>query len=121
MAHIFELQPSIEFYKHRVLQAIRNGNSRKSARSLRPIAAQACLLRTGRSDAHACLRASHPSRPSRQAVWFYLCSPGLIALHQHLLSSGVKVSPITHPEYMPTGEIRLQDADGYALLIGQAG
>jgi hypothetical protein len=42
-----------------------------------------------------------------------LCEP--------LLSSGVKVSPITHPEKVPKGEIRLEDPDGYALLIGQGG
>lgn len=46
-------------------------------------------------------RASEPVIPSQQAVWFYLYSPGLIALREDLLSSGVKVSPITHPEYMP--------------------
>jgi hypothetical protein len=65
-------------------------------------------------------RASEPVIPSQQAVLFYLYSPDLIALREHLLASGVKVSPITYPEYMPKGEIRVEDPDGYVLLIGQA-
>jgi hypothetical protein len=66
-------------------------------------------------------RASEPVIPSQQAVLFYLYSPDLIALREHLLASGVNVSPITYPEYMPKGEIRVEDPDGYVLLIGQAG
>ena len=66
-------------------------------------------------------RASDPVIPSQQAVLFYLYTPNLIALREHLLASGVKVSPITYPDYMPKGEIRVEDPDGYVLLIGQAG
>jgi len=42
-------------------------------------------------------------------------------LREHLVASGVRVSPITYPDYMPKGEIRVDDPDGYTLLIGQAG
>jgi len=66
-------------------------------------------------------RASDPVIPSQQAVLFYLYSPDLIALRGHLMASGVKVSPITYPDYMPKGEIRVEDPDGYVLLVGQAG
>jgi hypothetical protein len=65
-------------------------------------------------------RASAPVIPSQQAILFYLYSPDLIALREHLLAAGVKVSPITYPEYMPKGEIRVEDPDGYVLLIGQS-
>jgi hypothetical protein len=58
---------------------------------------------------------------SHQAVLFYLYSPELIALREHLLASGVKAATIKYPEYMPKGEIRVDDPDGYCLLIGQAG
>jgi hypothetical protein len=40
-------------------------------------------------------------------------------LREHLLASDEKVSAITYPDYMPKGEIRFDDPDGYALLIGQ--
>jgi catechol 2,3-dioxygenase-like lactoylglutathione lyase family enzyme len=66
-------------------------------------------------------RASEPVVPGQQAVLFYLYSPDLVALREHLLGEGVKVSEITYPEYMPKGEIRVTDVDGYVLLIGQAG
>jgi hypothetical protein len=66
-------------------------------------------------------RASEPVVPSQQAVLFYLYSPNLVALREHLITAGVRVSPITYPEYMPKGEIRVDDPDGYCLLIGQAG
>ena len=48
-------------------------------------------------------RASDPVIASQQAVLFYLYSPDLIALREYLLASGVKVSPITYPDYMPKG------------------
>lgn len=66
-------------------------------------------------------RASEPVIASQQAVLFYLYSPDLVALREHLLAKGVKVSGITYPEYMPKGEIQVEDPDGYCLLIGQAG
>jgi hypothetical protein len=39
-------------------------------------------------------------------------------LREHLLASDVKVSPI-YPDCMPKGEIRFDDPDAYAFLIGQ--
>ena len=66
-------------------------------------------------------RASEPVVASQQAVLFYLYSPDLIALRDHLLASGVRVSTITYPDYMAKGEVRVEDPDGYCLLIGQAG
>jgi hypothetical protein len=31
----------------------------------------------------------------------------------------VTVSEVTYPPYMPKGEVRVDDPDGYCLLIGQ--
>ena len=66
-------------------------------------------------------RASEPVVASQQAVLFYLYTPDLVALRDHLLTSGVRVSAITYPDYMPKGEVCVEDPDGYCLLIGQAG
>lgn len=57
----------------------------------------------------------------QQAVLFYLYSPNLVALREHLISAGIRVSPITYPDYMPKGDVRVEDPDGYTLLIGQSG
>lgn len=65
--------------------------------------------------------ASEPVIAGQHAVLFYRYSPNLVALREHLLACGVKVSAIRFPEYMPKGEIRVDDPDGYCLLIGQAG
>ena len=66
-------------------------------------------------------RATRPVVASQQGVSFYLYSPGLIALREHLVANGVKVSPIAYPSYMPKGEIQVDDPDGYSLQIGQGG
>jgi hypothetical protein len=57
-------------------------------------------------------RASVPVVAGEQAVLFYLYSANLPALRVHLLANGVNVSSITYPEYMPKGEVRVEDPDG---------
>jgi hypothetical protein len=66
-------------------------------------------------------RASESVVSSQQAVLFYLYSPNLIALRDSLIAAGLRVSPITCPDYMPKGEVRVDDPDGCSLPIGQAG
>jgi len=113
MAFGADLQRSVDFYKLLGLEV--RGSLRNSSGELRwvDLACQQAQLMLS--------HASDPVIPSQQAVLFYLYSPDLIALREHLLASGVKVSPITYPDYMPKGEIRVEDPDGYVLLIGQAG
>jgi catechol 2,3-dioxygenase-like lactoylglutathione lyase family enzyme len=113
MAHVADVQLSVDFYK--VLGLELRGSLKASDGDLR-WAHVAC------EQAHLMLaRASGPIVASQQAVLFYLYSPDLVALREHLIAAGVTVSAITHPEYMPKGEVRLEDLDGYVLLIGQAG
>jgi catechol 2,3-dioxygenase-like lactoylglutathione lyase family enzyme len=70
-----------------------------------------------------------------QGVLFYFYSRDIVALREHLLACGARegdpeadgnqpepggvVFPIRRPEYMPAGELRVHDPDGYCLLIGQ--
>ena len=67
------------------------------------------------------LRAEEPVHASAQAVLLYMYTPDLVGLREHLLASGVKVPPIRHPEYMPSGEINITDPDGYVILVGHWG
>jgi hypothetical protein len=113
MAHVADVQRAVDFYKLLGMEV--RGSLRLPSGQLQWVhvaCGQADLMIT---------RASDPVIPGQQAVLFYLYSPDLIALREHLLASGVKVSPITYPDYMPKGEIRAEDPDGYVLLIGQAG
>lgn len=65
------------------------------------------------------LLADAPIDPQAQAVLFYLWTTDVSALRDHLVANAVPVGVITHPPYMPAGEIRLEDPDRYVLLIGQ--
>ncbi|MEQ1902876.1 MAG: hypothetical protein ABL888_01660 [Pirellulaceae bacterium] len=83
-------------------------------------------------------RASEPVVPSAQSVLFYLYSDDIAGLRRHLLTKGLldggpppgEGRPIQLPErnvafdlrypfYMPAGELRVHDLDGYCLLVGQ--
>jgi catechol 2,3-dioxygenase-like lactoylglutathione lyase family enzyme len=55
-----------------------------------------------------------------QEVLFYLYAADLPALRSQLLAAGVKVSEISYPDYLPDGEMRVPDPDGYTLMIAQA-
>jgi catechol 2,3-dioxygenase-like lactoylglutathione lyase family enzyme len=63
--------------------------------------------------------ASDPVVASQQAVLFYLYTADVSATHAELRRRGVAVGEITRPFYMPKGEVRVEDPDGYVLLIGQ--
>jgi hypothetical protein len=65
-------------------------------------------------------RSDTPVDKQAQGVLFYMYSPNLVGLRDHLLGLGVKVSAITYPFYMEKGEVQIDDPDGYCLLIGQA-
>ena len=55
-----------------------------------------------------------------EEVLFYLYAADLVALRQQLIVAGVKVGEIEYPEYLPKGEFRTQDSDGYTLMIAQS-
>jgi hypothetical protein len=65
-------------------------------------------------------RASGPIVAGDQAVLFYFYSQNLVGLREQLIAKSVTVSEITYPDYMPEGEMRLEDPDGYVLLVGQS-
>jgi hypothetical protein len=64
-------------------------------------------------------RADAEIEPRAQAVLFYLFTPDVAALREELAREGVPVGQIDHPDYMPNGVMRLEDPDGYVLLIAQ--
>jgi len=81
-------------------------------------------------------RADGPIDPGQQAVIFYMYSTDVAALRRHLLACGLRdggvysgaaapgdgprmVFEVAHPHYMPAGEVRIADPDGYCILVGQ--
>jgi catechol 2,3-dioxygenase-like lactoylglutathione lyase family enzyme len=65
-------------------------------------------------------RTGRPLQPEAQDVLFYLYASDLVALREKLLAEGMKVGEITYPDYLPKGEFRMDDPDGYCLMIAQA-
>jgi catechol 2,3-dioxygenase-like lactoylglutathione lyase family enzyme len=55
-----------------------------------------------------------------QAFLFYLYATDLVALRAELISRGLKPGEIKYPDYLPKGEFRLEDPDGYGLMIAQS-
>jgi len=63
--------------------------------------------------------ADEPVDPERQAVLFYLYFDDIQATRDALVGLGLAPSAICHPFYMPGGECRLLDPDGYVLMLAQ--
>jgi catechol 2,3-dioxygenase-like lactoylglutathione lyase family enzyme len=114
-AHVADVQRSVDFY----------GLLGLSLRSTHEVDGQLvwALVAGGEpDDASAGLMlalASGPVDASVQAVLFYCWTPDVVGVRDALLRAGVEVGAITHPFYMPFGELRLIDPDGYVVLVGQ--
>ena len=65
-------------------------------------------------------RSASPVDAPAQEVLFYLYSADLRSLRSLLLAKGVDAGEISHPDYLPNGEFRVQDPDGYTLMIAQS-
>lgn len=137
LAHVADVGTSLEFY---AALGFKERNSLKGpdgvrfwawADSMSPVAPE-------KVASIMFARASGPVDPTVQAVLFYMYTNDLKALRSHLLACGLHdggaftgtpgpnngrrvVFSITHPTYMPEGEMRVSDPDGYCILIGQRG
>jgi len=113
MAHVQHVQRSADFYRllgMEVRDSLRNSLGVLQWIDLVCEGAQLMLT-----------RGSAPVVADQQEVLFYLCCANLPALREHFLANGVNVSSIAHPQYMPKSGVRVEDPDGYVLLIGQSG
>jgi catechol 2,3-dioxygenase-like lactoylglutathione lyase family enzyme len=113
MAHVADVQRSVDFYRMLGMELRSSLKGTDGGLQWAHVACEGAELMFA--------RASEPVVASQQAILFYLYTPSLIALRDHLLTSGVRVSAITYPDYMPKGEVCVEDPDGFCLLIGQAG
>lgn len=137
MAHVADVRRSVEFYSQLGFTIFSEHSDQ-----LGKIAW--AWVRSG-SGSIMFSRASGPIAPQDQAVLFYLYTDDLATLRNHLLASGLRdggdfnpentrrqgvwdttnprgtVSTLSRPFYMPHGEVRVHDPDGYCLLVGQIG
>jgi catechol 2,3-dioxygenase-like lactoylglutathione lyase family enzyme len=114
-AHVADVQRSVDFY---ALLGLSLRNTHEADGGL----VWAFVAGGEPDDASAGLMlalASGPVDASAQAVLFYCWTPDVASVRDSLVRAGVEVGAITHPFYMPFGEVRVLDPDGYVVLVGQ--
>lgn len=110
-AHVADVGRSVAFYRHLGLQ---------SESVYEADGTTVWALVSSPSGARLMLAlASGPVDAGVQAVLFYCWTDDIRELRARLVAAGVTVGPIARPPHMPAGEIRLEDPDGYVVLVGQ--
>jgi predicted enzyme related to lactoylglutathione lyase len=64
--------------------------------------------------------ATAPIDASQQAILFYLYVANINQTRASLVEIGYAPGEIKFPFYMPDGEFRLEDPDGYVLMLAQS-
>ncbi len=130
MVHVADVEASLAFYALLGFEAV--GVMREAGG-----AAFWARARSGQGEIMFA-RASGPIEAGEQAVLFYMYSDDVVSLRDHLLLQGLHeggvfcgspgpnggrrvVFSVTRPHYMPAGEMRVVDGDGYVILVGQLG
>jgi len=124
--HVADVERSLAFYEQ--LGLVRKSSMEHEGRTFWG------LMRNGQAFLMFA-QADCPIDDQLQGVLLYLYSDDVRALRAHLLACGLRnagrpdgpmkaeaqgvLFEITTPEYMPAGELRVHDPDGYCLLIGQ--
>ena len=62
-------------------------------------------------------KADEPVVAGQQGVLFYVYCDDVPALRERLVGDGVAAGPIAHPFYAPDGEFRIEDPDGYVIMV----
>ena len=76
-------------------------------------------IRSGRADLMLGL-ADEPIVASQQAVLFYVyVKEDIQEMRRQLIELGESPGPIEHPFYLPRGEFRLSDPDGYTVMVAE--
>ncbi len=108
--HVASVPRSVEFYR---LLGFDVKNELVPDGAAEPVWA---YLESG--SAHLMLaNASAPVVAEQQAVMFYLYVPDVQAMHTAVRDRGVAAGEMTYPSYCPKGEFRVEDPDGYCVMI----
>ena len=111
-AHVASVQRSIDFYAD---LGFKVGNSVVPQGQSAPVWAwlesEKANLMVGLADGHF--------DSAQQAVLFYLYFDNIKETHAALVARGHSPGEIKYPFYMPGGECRLEDPDGYVLMLAQ--
>ena len=64
------------------------------------------------------VRSDRPMNPDAQDVLFYLYANGVAAYREGLIAQQLRPGEMIYPFYAQHGEFRIDDPDGYCLLVG---
>ena len=118
-AHVEDVQRSVDFYGLLGLE-VRNTHEEENVLVWAFVTSPA--PNSNEAGARLMLAlADGPVDAAQQAVLFYCWTADARAIHAELRDAGIAVGEIEYPFYMPAGEFRLADPDGYVVLVGQLG
>jgi len=118
MIHVADVERSIEFYRRLGFEV---GNSVPAEAPLQWAWLYAPLATNWRQGPNLMVSRSECAIDPEEQVLFYLYATQMAALRDELLRVGLKAGEISYPEYLPNGEFKVEDPDGYCLMIAQAG
>jgi catechol 2,3-dioxygenase-like lactoylglutathione lyase family enzyme len=115
-AHVADVQRSVDFYAHLGFE-LRSSHQHDG----RTVWAFVTAIDAPRAQSPGLMlaQADGPIDPESQGVLFYCWAEDVRGLRQRLVHEGIAAGEVRQPFYMPAGEIRVTDPDGYVLLIGQ--
>ena len=111
MAHVADVTRSVAFYEKLGLKV--GGKLEKDGGGLR-----FAYMNAERAEIMF-VEAESPVSRTEQGILFYAYTRKISELRDSLIAQGVAVSEITYPFYMPGGEFRIEDPDGYVLMAAQ--
>jgi hypothetical protein len=118
MIHVGEVERSAEFYR---LLGFEIGNYVPHAGPMQWAWLYAPRAADWKRGPNLMLtRSACPIDANAQEVLFYLYAADLKSMRNTLLANGIEAGEISYPEYLPNGEFRVQDPDGYTLMIAQS-
>jgi catechol 2,3-dioxygenase-like lactoylglutathione lyase family enzyme len=118
MIHVADVERSVEFYR---LLGFEVGNKVPPAGPMHWAWLYSPAVADWKHGPNLMLTHSPcPINAQVQEVLFYLYAADLIALRNHLVARGISAGEICYPDYLPQGEFRLLDPDGYTLMIAQS-
>lgn len=108
-AHVADVSRSVEFYTK---FGFTLGGSLKNAEG---VLEWAVVEHGGAQVMFA--RAAAPVVAEQQAVLLYVYYDDVSAARDALMHAGIDVSELTTPPHSPRGEFRVDDPDGYAIIV----
>jgi hypothetical protein len=109
LAHVASVRQSIAFYSKLGFEV---GNTHTPDGQEEPVWA---WLRSG--GAHLMVSKREAGGSHAQSVLFYVYVDDVKGFREGLVHAGVDVGPIEYPFWAPGGEFRVEDPDGYVLMI----